>query len=90
MHIFEFLDKNLLWFIFIYVFSVGSKLEVEWVKSVRSMLAIFIGIVFCNLALSKALEPKDSLLIISLVVNFYYLVKQRNLHNNNEVKQEEN
>jgi hypothetical protein len=77
---FGFINQNILWFILVYMFHIGYKSKAEWVGSVRSIGTAMIVVLFVKLALTT-LDPKDSMLIISLVFNFYYLVKQRSADN---------
>lgn len=49
----------------------------EWLSSVRSLSTLLLTITFCILALRGKIEAKDVMLIISLVYNFYFLVKKR-------------
>lgn len=48
-----------------------------WVDSIRSISTLIIIITFCYMAARGRIEPKDFLLIVSLVCNFYFLVKER-------------
>ena len=61
----------------IILFIIGSKHKAEWVSSVRSMATMLIIFTFCVLAGHGKIEPKDFMLIVSLVMNFYFLAKQR-------------
>ena len=71
-----FVNENILWFILIYMFHMGKEMKADWVTSVRSIGTAVVMILFVKLALTK-LDPKDSMLIISMVFNFYFLVKSR-------------
>jgi len=82
--ILAFLDKNILWMLFVFIFALGSRVKAEWVTSIRSIITALFGIMFVQLALMGKIEPKDVMLIMSLVINFYFLVKGR--PNGNEVK----
>jgi len=64
--------------IFIY-YSAQLLLEykVEWIKSIRSLATLFITVTFCYLAYACKLDVKDFMLIVSMVFNFYFLVKER-------------
>ena len=72
-----FLSENILWFVLIYMFHMGYRAKAEWVQSVRSIAAAMLTVVFAKLALGSKIDPKDVMLIVSLVYNFYFLVKQR-------------
>jgi len=50
-----------------------------WVGSVRSGVTYMIAITFCWLAVKGKLDPKDFMLVVSLVFNFYFLNKQRSI-----------
>ena len=76
-NIFEFLDVNAVWVLFAWIFYIGSKKNFSWVTSIRSLLTMFIGFAFVDLATDSKIDPKDFMLIVSLVFNFYFLVKQR-------------
>lgn len=46
-------------------------------NSIRALATIMISCSFCFLAIAGKIQPKDVLLITSLVYNFYFLVKDR-------------
>lgn len=49
----------------------------EWLTSVRSMITLMIILTFCFMAIIGKVEAKDFMLIVSLVMNFYFLAKSR-------------
>lgn len=48
-----------------------------WLGSVRSVVTMIVAITFCWLALVGKIDPKDFMLIVSLVFNFYFMNKVR-------------
>ena len=56
----------------------------EWLGSIRSLITLLITITFCVMALRGRVEPKDFLLIVSLVMNFYFLSKKREENGNGQ------
>lgn len=75
--LFQFLNDNMLWFVVVYMFYMGVKIKAEWVQSIRSITAILLSVLFIKLALLFKIDPKDVMLVVSLVYNFYFLVKHR-------------
>lgn len=72
------LGQNMLWFVFLVMFIIESKKPLGWATSIRSMATMIVTIVFAQMALvEKKIEAKDIMLIVSLVYNFYFLVKSR-------------
>lgn len=71
------LNDNFLWLVLIYIFYMGFKLKSEWVQSIRSIATAMLTVAFVKLALTSKLDPKDVMLIVSLVYNFYFLAKKR-------------
>lgn len=59
------------------MFVIGAKYKYEWVTSVRSLVTVILTLTFCDLAFDGKIDPKDFLLIVSIVFNFYFLAKQR-------------
>jgi len=55
----------------------GLKEKAEWASSVRAIITLMVGLTFCAMAFDQKIEAKDFMLIISLVFNFYFLVKKR-------------
>lgn len=53
------------------------KLIPDWFNSIRSVVTLLISVTFCFMAVKGRVEPKDFLLIVSLVFNFYFLAKKR-------------
>lgn len=51
--------------------------NVEWIKSVRSLVTILVVYTFCKLTEIGKIDTKDFIIIVQAVVNFYFLVKQR-------------
>ena len=49
----------------------------EWLTSVRSLITLIIVGTFCKMAWVGKVDPKDFMLIVSLVMNFYFLSKKR-------------
>jgi len=47
----------------------------KWLDSIRSVITVMIGYSFCKGFAQKLVDPKDFMLITSLVFNFYFLVK---------------
>ena len=77
VNFFVFMTENILWFVLVYMFHMGKQMNADWVKSVRSIVTALVVVLFIKLALTR-LDPKDSMLIISLVFNFYFLAVKRN------------
>jgi hypothetical protein len=48
-----------------------------WIGSVRSLVTLGVVLTFCLLAIKGRIDPKDFMLIVSLVCNFYFMNKQR-------------
>jgi hypothetical protein len=48
-----------------------------WWTSIRSLVTFLVAITFCYLAAFKTLDPKDFMLVVVLVFNFYFLEKRR-------------
>ena len=46
-------------------------------SSIRALVTVMVSATFCYLAVVRAIDAKDVLLITSLVFNFYFLVKKR-------------
>jgi hypothetical protein len=55
--------------------------KVEWITSIRSLVTLLIATTFCYMAYASKVPAKDFLLIVSTIMNFYFLVKQRLLKN---------
>lgn len=64
-----------IWILLFSMFVIGAAYKFEWVTSVRSLVCIMITLVLCDIVLDGKVEPKDFLLIVSLIYNFYYVVK---------------
>ena len=71
------INQNVLWILFALMYIISAKLKLDWVTSVRSVATVIITLVFAQLALGSKIDPKDVMLVTSLVFNFYFLVKQR-------------
>jgi hypothetical protein len=48
----------------------------DWLSSVRGTITLMIVFTFCRMAWTGKVEPKDFMLIVSLVMNFYFLTKK--------------
>lgn len=72
------LSKSAILLAFVY-FLVKLLLDknVEYIKSVRSLVTILIAYTLCKLTIIDKIEAKDFLLICSTVMNFYFIVKVR-------------
>ena len=57
------------------------KNNVEYIKSVRSLVTILIAYTLCKLTVLSKIDAKDFLLVASLVFNFYFIVKKREINN---------
>jgi len=72
------LGQNMLWIVFLVMFIVESKKPLGWTTSIRSIATMVVTFVFAQMAVvEKKIEAKDIMLIVSLVYNFYFLVKSR-------------
>jgi len=60
------------------------KNNVEYIKSVRSLVTILIAYTLCKLTVLSKIDAKDFLLIASLVFNFYFIVKKRGINGENK------
>lgn len=49
----------------------------DYLKSVRSLLTLMIGVTFCAMALMGKVDAKDFMLIVSVTINFYFIGKRR-------------
>ncbi len=49
----------------------------EWISSIRSLSTLMVAGTFCYMAVIGKVDAKDMMLIVSLVFNFYFLVKDR-------------
>ena len=63
--------------LFIVVFVLGAKQKAEWTTSIRSIITMILVFQFCAMAGQGRIEAKDFMLIVSLVMNFYFLAKTR-------------
>jgi len=57
------------------------KTKPVWLNSIRSILSIILGYTFCYGFLSKLIDPKDFLLVVSMIFNFYFILKRRSEEN---------
>lgn len=48
-------------------------------KSVRSIATLAVAGTFCYLSIIGKIESKDVMLVVILVFNFYFLVKERGI-----------
>ena len=48
-----------------------------WIKSIRSLVTLGVAGSFCYLSIISKIDPKDVLVVVILVLNFYYLNKNR-------------
>lgn len=55
----------------------------EWLTSIRSIVTVVFSYTLCQLAMIGKLDTKDFLIVVQAVINFYFLVKQRELGNGN-------
>ena len=51
----------------------------EWLTSIRSIVTIGFSYTLCQLVMLGKLDTKDFLIVVQAVINFYFLVKQREL-----------
>lgn len=84
---FDFLSNNMFWIMFLIVYTTSIRMELPWTKSIRSVSTLLVLLLFIDLARTAQIDPKDSLLIISTVINFYFLVKQRGSGETGEVEE---
>ncbi len=49
----------------------------EWFSSIRSLTTLMVSGTFCYMAVMGKVDAKDMMLIVSLIFNFYFLVKDR-------------
>lgn len=49
----------------------------EWFSSIRSLTTLMVAGTFCYMAVMGKVDAKDMMLIVSLIFNFYFLVKDR-------------
>jgi hypothetical protein len=49
----------------------------QWIQSIRSIATLMIAGTFCYLSIIGKIESKDVMLAVILVLNFYFLVKER-------------
>lgn len=78
MDILGLIFSNIAWIVFLIVYVFAASKNFQWTKSIRSLTTFVIIMVFCDLSLDGKIEPKDVLLTVSMIMNFYFLVKQRN------------
>jgi len=52
-------------------------IKMSWIKSIRSLVTLGVAGSFCYLAIISKIDPKDVLVVVILVFNFYYLNKTR-------------
>jgi len=50
----------------------------DWVNSIRSIATLLIVLTFCKMAWYEKVDPKDFMLIVSLIMNFYFLSRKDN------------
>ena len=74
---FETVRQSFLFVMFLVMYLVGAKQKAEWVTSIRSLSTYLVIFTFCAMSAKGAVDPKDFMLIVSLVMNFYFLAKQR-------------
>ena len=84
LNLMQLLHETAAYIVFLVVFIVGARMKAEWTTSIRSLATLVLTFSFVRLAQLGKIDPKDVMLIISLVYNFYFLVKQR--HNGNGVE----
>ena len=72
LNTFQLFNENIIWFTFMIIYAMGVWSKQSWTSSIRSMITLLVMLLFVQLSMSK-MDPKDSLLIISLVTNFYFL-----------------
>ena len=73
----QIIHESIGYLLFIVVFIIGARQKAEWVTSIRSLATLLVIFTFCSLASKGKIEPKDFMLIVSLIMNFYFLAKQR-------------
>ena len=49
----------------------------ELMKSIRSFITFLICTTFCILALFGKIDPKDFVLVVTVVIGYYFTVKNR-------------
>ena len=49
----------------------------ELLKSIRSLITFLICATFCILALRGAIDPKDYVIVVTVVIGYYFTVKGR-------------
>ena len=82
INVVQFFNVNAVWVLFAWMFFYGTRHKSEWTTSVRSLMTMIIGFALVDLATDGKISPKDFMLIVSLVFNYYFLVKQRAMPQN--------
>ena len=49
-----------------------------WLDSIRSIATLIIVLTFCKMAWVGKVDPKDFIVVVSIVVNFYFLARKEN------------
>jgi hypothetical protein len=80
------MNDIVMWLSLLLMFCIAAKHKFEWVTSIRSLVTLIVVLTFCDMAFNKLIDPKDFMLIVSLVLNFYFIVKNRNEGGLNEQK----
>ena len=76
-NIFQAISDNFIWIVFLVMFAIGSSKKDEWTTSVRSLATVLVIFTFCELARLCKIDPKDFMLVVSMIVNFYFILKKR-------------
>jgi len=77
LNILQLIAENASYLLFLAVFVIGARQKAEWVTSIRSLATLLVIFTFCGMAMKGKIEAKDFMLVVSLIMNFYFLVKQR-------------
>ena len=71
------LESAVIWIVLLILIGWGMREKMEWATSVRALITLVIGFTFCAMAFEGKILAKDFMLIVSIIFNFYFLVKQR-------------
>jgi hypothetical protein len=75
----------ILFFIYFLV-KLLLKNNVEYIKSVRSLVTILVAYTLCKLTELDKIDTKDFIIICQAIFNFYFLVKTRKINEINGEK----
>ena len=55
------------------IYVIGAWKKFEWVTNIKSFSTLLVIFTFCVMAIRGVVDPKDFMLIVSIIMNFYFL-----------------